>query len=117
MDRLIYIGPDLIFRFIQKRDTQDSNYYDAIVKAGTIKFSVVVQFECLQAKYKGLTDGSQVKVSPVECSMGIAICSVAGPPVSLENMNKALGILTVNSKQAAEVCCQAFLKEFLDSDF
>ena len=110
MQRIIYIGPDLIFNFTGKRNNPDGNFYDAIVKAGGLKISVVVQFEMLQANYKD-------KVGPIECGMGVSICCVTGPPAPIEAMNKALHILTVNSKQAGEVCCQAFLNEFLDAEF
>lgn len=110
MDRIIYVGPDLIFKFTRKKEDPDGNFYEAIVKAGGLKISVVVQFEMLQAQYKD-------KVGPVQCGMGVSVCSIAGPPAPIEAVNKALHILTVNSKLAGEVCCQVFLNEFLDSEF
>lgn len=110
MERIIYIGPDLIFKFIKNRNDPAGNFYDAIVKAGSLNLSVVVQFEMLQGQYKD-------KVGPVQCGICVSVCSVVGPPAPIEAMNKALHILTVNSKQAGEVCCQAFLNEFLDAEF
>lgn len=110
MERIIYVGPDLIFKFIKRRDNPAGNFYDAIVKAGGLKLSIVVQFEMLQCQYKD-------KVGPVQCGMGVSVCSIVGPPAPIEAMNKALHILTVNSKQAGEVCCQAFLNGFLDNEF
>jgi hypothetical protein len=110
MERIIYVGPDLIFKFLRNTEEPTGHFYHAIIKAGSIKLCAVVQFEKLQAKYKD-------SLGPVECSMGISISSVAGPPASIEAMNKALHIITVNSKQAGEVCCQAFLNEFLDAEF
>src|SRR5690349_13007602 len=110
MKQLIYIGPDLIFNFLQRVDNPKGNFYQAIVKAADVKLVVTVQFEMMQAQYKD-------KVSPVQCSMGLSIGSVAGDAVSLEKMNQAVHCLTVNSKQAAEVCCQAFLNGFLDVEF
>lgn len=110
MERIIYIGPDLIFKFCRKREDPSGNFYDAVAKAGPVKLSVVIQFEMMQAKYKD-------QVGPVECGMGVAIGSVVGPPATIENMNKAVHVLTINSKQAGEVCCQAFLNGFLDNEF
>lgn len=110
MKQLVYIGPDLIFNFLQRVDNPKGNYYQAIVKAKDVKLVVTVQFEQTQASY-------QDKKGPVQCSMGMAIGSVAGDAVSLDKMNAALDILTRNSKTAAEVCCQAFLNGFLDGGF
>lgn len=109
MERLIYIGPDLIFNFLGTRVSQDTTIYDACVKAGSIKFLVVIKFEkvCTTAKEGG----------PVECIMGLSISGIDGPPESPSAINKAINILTVNSKQAGEVCCQAFLNNFLDAEF
>jgi hypothetical protein len=109
MKQLIYIGPDLIFNFLQRID-KPGNVYHAIVKAAGVKLSVNIQFEQVQGQYKD-------KVGPVQCSMGLSVGCVAGDAVSLEKMNQAVHCLTVNSKQAAEVCCQAFLNGFLDSEF
>lgn len=117
MKQLVYIGPDLIFNFLDRLDNTNGNYYHAIVKAADVKLHVTVQFELAQAIYKSITNGSKVKVSPTQCSMGISIGGVAGGPVGLEKMNQAVHCLTVNSKQAAEVCCQAFLNGFLDVEF
>jgi hypothetical protein len=111
MDRMVYVGPDLIFRFTRKKEDPDGNYYEAHVKAGGLKLSVVVQFEMLQAQVKDKPAG------PVECFMKVAVCGIAGPPADLQAVNKAINVLTVNSKLAGEVCCQAFLNNYLDADF
>lgn len=110
MKQLIYIGPDLIFNFLQRRPDAAGNFYDAIVKAAGVKLCVMVQFEMLQAQYKDT-------VGPVQCGMRVSVGSIVGPFAELDAINKALHCLTVNSKQAGEVCCQAFLNGFLDSDF
>lgn len=110
MKQLVYIGPDLIFNFLQRRPDPSANVYDAIVKVAGVKFCVVVQFEMLQAQYKD-------KVGPVECGMSVSFGSVAGAPVGLEALNKATHCLTLNSKMAGEICCQAFLNGFLDTEF
>jgi hypothetical protein len=49
--------------------------------------------------------------------MKVAVCGIAGPPADLQAVNKAINVLTVNSKLAGEVCCQAFLNNYLDADF
>jgi len=106
MERILYVGPDLIFNFL-KRHENEPNAYHIIVKAGPVKFCGVASFEVLD------TDPP----TKAECSMNIGLGSVAGPLVGIERLNKALNCLTVNSKQASEVCCQAFLNGFLDSEF
>src|SRR3954463_6626710 len=106
MNQLIYIGPDLIFNLLKPQEGIENSYH-VIVKAGAVKFVGVVGFIITD------TNPSTNK----ECSMSLGIGAIAGPLVSPESLSKALNCLTINSKQAGEVCCQAFLNGFLDGEF
>lgn len=106
MERLLYVGPDLIFSFLE-RHKSEPNAYHVIVKAGPVKLCGLVAFEVLD------TDPPTKK----ECTMYLSIGSVAGPMVSINDLSKAINCLSINNKRAAEVCCQAFLNDFLDTQF
>jgi len=107
MKKLLYIGPDLIFLFTEKNQG-NGNSYDVTVKAAGVKLDVVIDFKVTNQRHPGGT---------TECHMNMVVAHVAGPPVVLEIFNKAINCLTINSKQAGEVCCAAFLNGFLDSEF
>lgn len=105
-ERILYVGPDLIFNFLKKHENEP-NAYHIIVKAGPVKFTGVASFEVLDTN----------PPTKAECGMKLGLGSVAGPLASPEDLGKALNCLTVNSKHAGEVCCQAFLNDFLDAEF
>lgn len=107
MEKLLYIGPDLMFLFTKKHQGNGSAY-EVTVKAAGVKLDIVVDFKVTNERHPG---------GATECLMIIGVAHVAGPPVALEVLNKAINCLTVNSKQAGEVCCAAFLNGFLDADF
>lgn len=106
MERLLYVGPDLIFNFLQRHEGEENGYH-VTVKAGPVKFSAVVSFKLVDTN----------PPTKAECTMCLAIGSVAGPPVGIEQLNKAINCLTVNKSAAATVCCEAFINGFLDSEF
>lgn len=107
MERLLYIGPDLMFLFTEKHQG-NGNGYNVTVKAAGVKLDAVVDFKITNERHPN---------GATECLMNIGVAHVAGPPVALEVLNKAINCLTVNNKQAGEVCCAAFLNGFLDSEF
>lgn len=104
MERILYIGPDLTFLF-QKPHDNEVNAYHVIIKSVEVKLCSVVTFE------------KKRKDNNLSVKMFIAIGSVAGPLVGIDQLNKAINCLTVNRETAAEVCSQAFLNGFLDAEF
>ena len=107
MEKLLYIGPDLMFLFTKKHQG-NGNGYDATVKAAGVKLDVVVDFKVTAERHPG---------GATECGMSVGVCNVAQAPVGIETLNKAINCLNVNSKLAGEVCCAAFLNGFLDAEF
>lgn len=106
MERLLYVGPDLIFNFLKQHESEPQTYH-IIVKAGKVKFCGVASFEVLDTN----------PPTKAECGMKLGLGSVAGAMVSPEELNKALNCLMLHKNLAGEVCCQAFLNGFLDSEF
>jgi hypothetical protein len=105
MERLLYIGPELAVMFSKRHATVENGYYAVIRSHGT-KLTAIISFACVKAE-KG----------PTECTMNIEISGLTGTLATVEVLSKVINCLQVNRKMAGEVCCQAFLNGFLDSDF
>jgi hypothetical protein len=108
MERLIYIGPDLGFLFGKRREGPVENEYYGTVKTMGVKLSVYISFQCTKSTKEN---------SPTECYMSVKIAGVPGDAITVEALQKAMNCLMINRKIAGEVCCQAFLNEFLDAEF
>lgn len=104
MPHIVYIGPELIFSF---KKSALLNTYEVVIKANETQLKGMVLFERIDTN----------PPTKLECTMSIGIDSVVGNMVSPETLSKAMNCLTINSKQAGQVCCQAFLNGFLDSEF
>jgi hypothetical protein len=108
MERLIYIGPDLAFLFGKRRAGPVENEFYGTAKVMGVKLSVFISFQCVKSTKEN---------SPTECCMSVKIAGVAGDSITVEALQRAVNCLMINRKIAGEVCCQAFLNEFLDSEF